>query len=117
MKALEDRMEAIKEFIGELREKRREEGAGGLKSDSSLEEVSEGRSRFNSRASSKINLDRSCDSFSDREIDKIKQIIVEKEKEEKKNNIVLKEVGPEATKEWVKDFIKDKLGVEVKVVK
>lgn len=105
MKALEDRMEAIKEFIGELREKRREEDAGGLKSDSSLEEVSEGR--FNSKASSKINLDRWCDSFSKRAIDKIKQIIVEKEKEEKKNNIVLKEVGPEgkATKEWVEDFM------------
>lgn len=77
------------------------------------------KSRFSNRASSRMTSDRWSESFSEREIGRIKRIIVEKEKEERRNNIVLKGVGAEgkAMKEWVEEFIKEKLGVEIKMVK
>lgn len=77
------------------------------------------KSRFSNRASSRMSSDRWRESFNEREIGRIKRIIVEKEKEERRNNIVLKGVGPKgkAMKEWVEEFIKEKLGVEIKVVR
>lgn len=47
VKALEDRVETLEEYIGELKEerRRREEEIEELRSDSSMSEVSEGRSK------------------------------------------------------------------------
>lgn len=78
------------------------------------------RSRFGSERSSMMSLDRMSkvsECFSKREIDKLKKFMVEKEKEERRNNNVIKgwEIGEMITNEKAKEFIKKELDVEVRV--
>ena len=60
---------------------------------------------------------RSAISFSDREMAKMKRMVNEKDRSDRKNNIVIRGVEPEMErlKEWVEEFAEDRLGVKVKV--
>lgn len=81
------------------------------------------RSRYSSERSersSMMSLDRISrvsECFSERKIGKLKRLMTEKEKEESRNNIVIKgwEIGERVTNEKAEEFIKKELGVEVKV--
>lgn len=75
-----------------------------------------------SRATIKISMV-SEDRFSERDVGRLKRIIIEREKEERKNNIVIKgigltkevEEGKKRREEWVKGFLTEKIGIECKV--
>jgi len=56
--------------------------------------------------------------LSDREIDKVRRMVVDKEKEERKDNIVIKgvDIEEEDLKKWVSEFIKEKMEIEVEIV-
>lgn len=58
------------------------------------------------------------DAFNDREVNIIKRMVLEQEKRERKNNIVIKGVKIEGRvgKEWVQNFIKEKIRVETKIL-
>lgn len=58
------------------------------------------------------------DSLSEREIDSVKRIVLEREKEARKDNIIIREWDgrSEIIRERVEEFIKEKLGVETKVL-
>ena len=60
---------------------------------------------------------RSAISFSDREMAKMKRMVFEKDRNDRKNNIVIREVEPdvERLKEWIEEFAEDRLGVKVNV--
>lgn len=55
--------------------------------------------------------------FNERKIGKIRKLVVEKEKKERRDNIVIKglEIEDRVTNEKMKGFIKEELGIDVKV--
>jgi len=56
--------------------------------------------------------------LSDKEIDKVRRMVFDKEKEERRDNIVIKGVDTEEKdlKKWVSKFIKEKMEIEVEIV-
>lgn len=76
-----------------------------------------------SRATSRISIV-SEDRFSERDVGRLKRIITEREKEERKNNIVIEGIGltnevekdKKRREEWAKGFLREKIGIECKVV-
>lgn len=72
-----------------------------------------------SRATTKISMI-SEDRFSERDVGRLKRIITEREKEERKNNIVIKRIGltkeveedKKRREEWAKGFLREKIGIE-----
>lgn len=124
MEDLECRMLRVEKYIEESNQRERKE----REEENSREEESEYESRsttskgtrLGSRRNSIISMDRISrvsECLSDREIGRIKRFMVEKEKEERRNNIVIKgwEIGERITNERAEEFIKKELGVEVKV--
>lgn len=99
----------------EERERREEEGkeTGSEGGKSSMSDrSSRGREGFSSR-SSMISI------LSDRDMDKLKSIVIEKEKQERKNNIVIKGITVEGKvwREWVQQFIKEGVRIKLQTVK
>lgn len=87
--------------------------------------ASEGKSyksykSYGSRASGSIKSGYTIDSegLNDREVDKLRRMVMEKEKEERRDNIVVKGVDTEEKdlKKWIKEFLKDKMEIEVDIV-
>lgn len=117
----------MENLITELREEKRRDKEA-TRSSVSGKERSQGRfsvtmnrrSRYEetSREGSVWSMNRLNESLNEREIDKIRRIVKEKEKEERKNNIVIKGIIAEimVTKEGVEKFIKEKIKLEVKVI-
>lgn len=122
VKVIEDRLTEIEEYIREQREEK-ERGLEELESlKASVDELSEVRSRgswLSSRGSSRLSLDKWSDSLSDKDIGKIKRMLMDRDKEERRNNIVIKGANIEGrvTKEWVEELIKGKLGIEIRIVR
>lgn len=130
MNNLEGRLERIEKGIEKLKEERGREDAErrGERNEETRKEnndgaIKEGRGRGEeafSRGGVQVRgTVGSSERFNEREIDRIKRLVREKEKEERKNNIVIKGIKKEGwiTKEWVEKFIKEKIDVEVKVNK
>lgn len=82
-------------------------------------EISGSRYTFSRRGSSYNGSRYSEDRLSERKVKYIRKWVVDKEKEERKCNIVIKDKTSwkegENGKEWVESFIKEKLGVQCKV--
>lgn len=130
MNNLEGRLERIEKGIEKLKEERGREDAerGGERNEEIRKENSDGAikggrgrgeeafSRGGVQVRGTVG---SSERFNEREIDRIKRLVREKEKEERKNNIVIKGIKKEGwiTKEWAEKFIKEKIDVEVKVNK
>ncbi|XP_025160330.1 trichohyalin-like [Harpegnathos saltator] len=75
------------------------------------------RTRLSSRYGSIRSVARLNECLSEREIGKIKKLVVEKEKEERRGNVVIKgwEIGDRITNKKAEEFIKKELDVEIKV--
>lgn len=59
------------------------------------------------------------DRFSERDVGRLKRILTEREKEKRKNNIVIKGIGltkeveedKKRREEWAKGFLREKIGI------
>lgn len=130
MNNLEGRLERIETSIEKLKEERGREDAErrGERNEETRKENSDGATE-GGRGRGEEAFSRggvqvrgtvgNSERFNEREIDRIKRLVREKEKEERKNNIVIKGIKKEGwiTKEWAEKFIKEKIEVEVKVNK
>lgn len=128
IKGLEDRMSEMEKYIDEQKEKERkreeeiraleaaerwfETGIGGERS--SRRQAETGSLRQSSIVMSEVSKESSI--FSDKEVKRIRRLVEEKEKEEKKDNIVIKgvKVSERVRKEDIEKFINEKLGLQVK---
>lgn len=58
--------------------------------------------------------------MSSKEVERIKKLVIEKEREDRKNNIVIKAMDIEEVtkdkKEWAKEFLKERLRMEYGIV-
>lgn len=114
MKEMEDRIVGIERVLEELREEKR------MREEESLSNSSRGREKGrdrSSRTSSAWNLSRISETLSEKEINALKKMVDEKDKEERKENIVIKGEGivEEPTNKGVEDLIKKLINVEIKV--
>lgn len=107
----------------ELRNDREETGSLEVRSNYSV--ATSRRSSYRggeSRASLRERRDESCDRLSVREIGRVRRLMNEQEKERRRNNIVIKgmeierELGSIVTVEMIRKLIKEKIGVEVRVI-
>lgn len=135
VRMIEEKIIKIEEYIEQQKEieverKRKEmEGRWSEREEVESNEDSEVRSRASDNKSCKSY--RSYDSrsvrsgytidsegLSDREIDKLKRMVIDKEKEERRENIVIKGVDTDKRdlKKWVKEFLEEKMEVEVEVI-
>lgn len=121
MKEFEGRMIIAERFIEESKQREMREEMSGSEGENSEECESRAassrfssRTRYSCRYGSIRSVDRLSECLSEREIGKIKKFVVEKEKEERRGNIVIKgwEIEDKITKA---EFIKKELNVEVKV--
>lgn len=136
VKDLEEKIEGYEAEIKDLREELRGERdeTGSFETRSNYSVATSRRSSFRggySRASSGEERDGSCDRLSVREVGRVRRLMNDQEKEKKRkrekekrrNSIVEiikgldieKEMGKVVTKEMVGRWIKEKIGVEVKV--
>lgn len=117
IRMIEEKMEELENEFKEMREK--VDNEINKKEGDEMSVVSKNSSRY-SRWENSVGsgvMSEGSDRLSVREVSKIKKIIVDREKEEKKNNIVIKGIKKEATensnlKEWVEKLLKNKLGKE-----
>ena len=104
----------------EEREIERTEGSGSEWSIGTIN-VSKGSRGRSSRASSRSRSEIDSDAFSDREVGKLKRLVADKDKEERKNNIIIRGIRGEelekVTKTWIEEMIKEKLDLEVRVTR
>lgn len=126
VKDLEERIEGYEAEIKDLREELRGERdeTGSFEARSNYSVATSRRSSWRggySRASSGEERDGSCDRLSVREVGRVRRLMNDQEKEKRRNNKVIKglviekEMGKVVTKEMVGRWIKEKIGVEVKV--
>lgn len=56
--------------------------------------------------------------LNDREIGKLRKMVIDKEKEERKDNIVIKgaETEEKDLKKWVIEFLKEKMDIKVEII-
>ncbi|XP_070163512.1 golgin subfamily A member 6-like protein 22 [Polyergus mexicanus] len=125
-KVWEDRLSNIEEGIGrmerDVEDLKREyniAGEEGEVSDSYVGKSRESRSRrssFRGSGSSAISEDR----LSSKEIERLKRMVTEKERAERRNNIVIKGIDVKELdkdrREWAKDFLKSRLGVACGII-
>lgn len=124
MKEFEGRMIIAERFIEESKQREMRKDMSGSEGENSEECESRAassrfssRTRYSSRYGSIRSVDRLSKCLSERKIGKIKKFVVEKEKEERRGNIVIKgwEIGDSITNGKAEEFIKKELDVEVKV--
>lgn len=121
IRILEDKVEEIgKEVRLTFESRNKEEGEGTSESGESGK--SRGKSRAGSSRSSYVGSEVSADRLSIREVEKLRKWVGEKERRERRNNIVIKGVdldkvrkdmkegGKDEWLEWVKKFIHEKTG-------
>lgn len=129
---VESRLIVIERFIVKAREERKKREKELKTQEKEVEERAVGyNSRYNryssvtdvrsirSRGSSMSGMSRASDSLTLREVNMLKQMMLDKEKESRKNNIVIKgwDRKDQVGTDQVEQFLKDKLGVEVKVLR
>jgi len=123
MESLEDRLLVVEKFMVEQREeeKKKKEEMERWERESSRSSSGSGYSRYSrgSKRSKASEVSRASDNISVREVERLvrKNLTSGKEKEERKDNIIIKGwVNVERIeKERVEEFLKDRLGLEIKV--
>ena len=82
---------------------------------------SESRESRYSRASSGYSFENSSGGLSDREVGKLKKWVEDREKEERRKNIVIRGIRKEdldrIQEGWIEEMIREKLGLEIRVTK
>lgn len=128
---LEERIIKIEEYQKEeerrkeVREDRWSEREGSVEDSESRSNVSEDKSyrsyrSYRSLGNRSGKSGNTIDSvgLSDRELDKVRRMVLDKEKEERRDNIVIKGADTEVKdwKKWVSDFIKEKMEIDVEII-
>lgn len=132
VKEWEESLREVQEFIREIKEERRRREEEGIEENSE-----DSRSRYGDRSyagslygggsscrRSRISLAEGSvmsnySRLSEKEVSRLRKIVVDAERCERKDNIIIKGImakDGKVEKEWVKDFLKDKLGVETKIL-
>jgi len=123
MESLEDRLLVVEKFMVEQREeeKKKKEEMERWERESSRSSSESGYSRYSrgSKRSKASEVSRASDNISVREVERLvrKNLTSGKEKEERKDNIIIKGWVnvKRIEKERVEEFLKDRLGLEIKV--
>jgi hypothetical protein len=124
MKVSEDRIEKLEERIGEMERKQNEETERVIANEES-EGQEDGRSEWSmrSRTYSRASGESKNGGLSEREIDRFRRWAAEREKEDRRLNVIIKGISlPEAvqkdrlgSRKWTEELIKKRIGVECKI--
>lgn len=124
---LEEKVEGMESRMTELMERQGVSRRSDRDEDSNIEEV---RSTYSGRSYISYIMDRSEgkmskeSGLSEVEVGKLRRLVMDKDKEERKNNIVIKgiEIPKEKTtqrdgnKVWAKEFLNESLGIECDII-